>query len=835
MSTSSPSPTDKARHTVLELYAQRRTYDALELGCHVLRRAPHDVDIRNVLLACYARLGLSELAVQTAEGLPEGARCQPEFLSAVDQLRRLPRARVAWTAFARQFDLNLAALATRIPEAAAIRNEWNARGATGFELYRCTDGSLQICQRDSQHLPLWWPKITDHSAEMSQVHLPETKGSLQPPFLFTGMGAYHLLHKICIETYHIYLNYSPAVYVVEPDLSYVAAAFHLLDWREILSQDRFLLFVGPDAIQRFQTYLLSHEQSPIPAHRIHYTHDERSLAKRLNDVLEGIVEYRKKEADELRQEVLQYYQQKGPRSLAKRFGHADPDDPIRVLFLTSRYTTVLQYTIRDLAQGFAALGYHTSILTEEYDFACLPAAAYLRTLRDFLPDLVVIPDHLRTEHGATFPPQLLAATWMQDRLPNLLSPEAGQSVRTTCSEPGEPDLVAPTDYPFGYFRQELTREYGYPADTYLFYPIIPGNPQLYHPVEVTSDQSARYGCDVTFLSNSGKPFDQGLSEVLDACLPQTHRVVEAVFETVRDRYRSGGGLLCRTELASLNQLQKLAESQASSMGIDPALMKGFDLRFNLLNDWLWRYATLEWLVDMDIDLHLHGQGWDRHPRFSRAARPPINDPAEISALYASARIALQIGAYGSMHQRMITGLFAGGFFLARETSYNYGAFDHLHPEMHEEPVLLDRRLAGLNALMELSRRDCTSFEEFIAPENAALLKDLCPIAGQSLPPHLRNDLSALWEHVDLLMSIIPAAVFPDCWNEVAFWTRQEMADRLDRFLHRDSERRKEVAAYMRQRCLARHGPEPLVRRLIQHICGCLKRAVRDGGSPSCNG
>jgi len=825
MTTSETQKDSKDRRVALEWYRRGRIYDALDLGWKCLRANPDDVGVRNLILAGCVKIGLSELAVETAEGLPDEIVRHPEVVKALAALRSLPRARVAWSCLNEQFRGNLAVLVRRSPEMSIIGSTWKAGGPDGIELYRSADGNYQICRRDETGLPVWWPKLGNHTAEAKQADTFEVAGFLPPPFLFEGLGTHALFDRVCRRTRHTFMTYSPFMYVVEPDLPWAAAALHLYDWRDILSQDRVLFFIGPAAVEAFGRYLLTHEQSDLPGHRIHYVEGTGVLHRLLDDMLKEVRETRARQSEALGAELIRLYEPRGPRFLAERFNRLNPSDPLRIMLLASRYTTVLQYTIRDLADGFRALGCLTEVVMEDYDAGCLLPLSYRRRLLAFRPDLVVIPDHIRAEREGTFPPQVVVATWMQDRMPYLFTPDAGQAVRTTCTEPGEPDLTAPTDYVFGYFKKELVDRFGYPAETFLSYPLIPSNPRTYRPVEVTPEQAARYTCEVAFLSHGGEPCEQALTKLLDQFDPVVRPVVEAVFETVRDRYRQGGSLLCSTGTGAQSQLRKVADAIAVDRGIDPALMADFDGRFNLLNDRLWRHATLEWLVDLGVDLRLYGQGWGDHPTFRRFARPPVNDPVEVCAVYRCAKVNLQVGAYGAMHQRLIHGLFAGGFFLARESTYNYGVFDDRNLEEHTGPATAAQRQAALSALVELGRRGCDSFDDFTSSANRPLVEVLRPVVGEMLTEPERADLQALWEVVSLLLLVVPHAVFPGVWEEVAFWSRDDLADRLDRFCRREPHRREELARSMRERCLGKYGPEPMAERLLRHIGGCLARAV----------
>src|SRR5690606_15900334 len=59
---------------------------------------------------------------------------------------------------------------------------------------------------------------------------------------------------------------------------------------------------------------------------------------------------------------------------------------LRVLGITSRFTTFLQHSMRDWLSAFERLGHQTLLLIEEADHQILNNIVYSRTAQDFQPD-----------------------------------------------------------------------------------------------------------------------------------------------------------------------------------------------------------------------------------------------------------------------------------------------------------------------------------------------------------------------------------------------------------------------------------------------------------------
>src|SRR4030095_12213459 len=88
------------------------------------------------------------------------------------------------------------------------------------------------------------------------------------------------------------------------------------------------------------------------------------------------------------------------------------------------------------------------------------------------------------------------------------------------------------------------------------------------------------------------------------------------------------------------------------------------------HDALYRPQGLRWAragaKELGLSLGLYGNGWDAHPEFARCARGPIAYGDELRDLTRRSAINLQIVPSLCLHQRLLDGLAAGGFFLVRE-------------------------------------------------------------------------------------------------------------------------------------------------------------------------
>jgi hypothetical protein len=171
-------------------------------------------------------------------------------------------------------------------------------------------------------------------------------------------------------------------------------------------------------------------------------------------------------------------------------------------------------------------------------------------------------------------------------------------------------------------------------------------------------------------------------------------------------------------------VQRLADEAAAKLGLtmSPATREQVGLALHHpLNNALYRQQTLEWAAaaadDLGLTLGLYGNGWDRHPMLSRFARGPVGYGKPLEELTRRSKINLQVVPYFFMHQRLLDGLAAGGFFLVR-----LSATDVLMRRLHaflmsaDLPASVTDRRGALAALNPAGRADL----ETILAEGGAL-------------------------------------------------------------------------------------------------------------------
>src|SRR5947209_7796530 len=162
---------------------------------------------------------------------------------------------------------------------------------------------------------------------------------------------------------------------------------------------------------------------------------------------------------------------------------------------------------------------------------------------------------------------------------------------------------------------------------------------------------------------------------------------------------------------------------------------------------------------MGLRVGLYGAGWEKHPQLAKYARGPVAFGADLDELTRHSAINLQIVPFLCLHQRLLDGISAGGFFLIRE-----------HPSDVAPQVLLDLLEAhcGANAwsVAEASGRIPSGARDSF---NSILLeceRCLCSMRTEDAVEMVRT-----WQEAELLVAgegVLPA------FEDVRFRSRQEL-------------------------------------------------------------
>ena len=265
----------------------------------------------------------------------------------------------------------------------------------------------------------------------------------------------------------------------EPILGSKRPVYMLFRQRGIMETDK-CAFLSFDSIEQMKTIFLEQPGLPVPIKVVNLTKNttmQHDIARALQDV----VWQRTNEMEALHKESIRLNEEEPPRKELEN-GHA----PLRVLFLTSAFTSVLQHMSRDVSEAFKDLGHETKTVCESNAWSRKTDITIYRVANEFKPHMIWMMDYTRAALGG---PNAFRNTyvcsWIQDDLPHLWQPQAVQS-------------QSPFDFVFSMFPalSKKLSQFGY-QKVYNF--PVGVNDNIFSPGPVKPE----YKCDIAFPCNIG--------------------------------------------------------------------------------------------------------------------------------------------------------------------------------------------------------------------------------------------------------------------------------------------------------------------------------------------
>ncbi len=473
-------------------------------------------------------------------------------------------------------------------------------------------------------------------------------------FALCGLGDGYLLNALAQKPPSLYMTMQQTIHLIEPQTQVLILNMMVHDYSADagpIKQPRFRWHVGREWRQQMEADCFGDLLTPLPALTINQGIDSATITAAIEEIQQIYTAN-----DAVRKvEVETHYATVRQDEWVNRFS-SFPNQPPRVMLYTTRFSTVLQYSTRDAAQAFGQLGWEAMVVIEPSDWQRCGPAHIRKAMAEFKPDLIFQIDHLRHEHGDLFPPQLPFACWIQDHLPNLCHPGAGEGVKLR-------------DFVLSGMGSLFVQQHSYPRRQIVDLPQLARVPM--RPTEWTSD-----GEDIIYVSNWSKTAEQIVPDILKRFSqpPELAALVAKCCTAVIDRYAAG-----QTVSTFYDVRLMLTECEkATGLTINKPALKDevINVIFDRLNNTLYRHQALQWSAEvvrsMGLQLALYGNGWDTHPTLAAYARGPVKAGEELELLTRRSKISLQLEPYACFsHARLLSGLFAGGFFLVRDHPFNH--------------------------------------------------------------------------------------------------------------------------------------------------------------------
>lgn len=429
------------------------------------------------------------------------------------------------------------------------------------------------------------------------------------------------------------------LYLYYRDFNDFVECLQLYNLEPLLASERIVFLFGMDELKQY----CSDFQAVLP---------ERLLNVQQND--DEVVKYFLSHNDHMREERIRllrgiddYYNNLDRGKLLENIQGGKP----RILFITTRFSTALQYSTRDCALACEQLGISTHILIEKSNLHLHSDLSYFEVLHDFKPDIIFQIDHFRWERPQT-PDNLVFVTWVQDPLPNVTSRESAARLKSL-------DFILNTYVTNIHFLLD----YGYNQRAIIEGP-IGANPYIYKNYSLSETEKEQYRSDICVFSNAGNP-ELGLNDVIQ--LIEGSPIAETLAKVFKSAYRDMYGAFYNGEIFySLNDnikfIKKYFDENLISAPQESIARIAEQWReqvaFRIL-----RSVPLEWLHEKGYDIKLWGKEWTDHPVLSRYAQGVADNGETLSRIINASKIVLGTNPNISIHPRVFETILSNSFYL----------------------------------------------------------------------------------------------------------------------------------------------------------------------------
>ncbi len=614
-----------------------------------------------------------------------------------DELRKslssVPTGRVPWEELHDQFEANLPLLFRGRPHLAPHERDLGYALRT-IQLFRSTDGLLHLSRRETGRLRSWLPHFTDHAD--ANAGKPDA-ADLREAVLSVGFQLNDIVEHVHAATVARENNQQIPLFLADTEWFRLAAWLHVADRRSIIGDPRVFIFAGPHAAAQYERCLRDHDDLEIPRVRIAcYLTDE--ACRSFDEAGRRARQDRESRCAAVTKRLRERSAGRDQAYWAKRLRPG-----ARVLGFTSQFTTMLQYSMRDIGVALQEQGYEFRMVMEAAPHRQANALTAAKEVETFDPDLVILLNHFRCElPGALMGVPVL--TWVQDPTDLVFSKQTGAS-------------IGPLDFVCGYYYRRCTEEFGYPRSRFIN-AVIPVSSRTFHDGPVDPDDETRCACDIMYVGHLHDTLDEHCAKWRSHAAPAIRPLLDRIRDEVTATHRHG---------AHLQYSGRLVEQVALELGVAIKAPQAEHLALFFayrLYDILFRRQTLGWVAgwveQTGRRFRLYGRGWSDDPLLAKYAVGPIEHGEPLRRAYRCAKLVLQMMPSSFMHQRTFEGLASGTLVLGR---YSPPSFDNCSIE--EFAARHQAGQAGVCAATRFSGLERVTFREESAARHQAGQPGVC--------------------------------------------------------------------------------------------------------------
>jgi len=420
-----------------------------------------------------------------------------------------------------------------------------------------------------------------------------------------------------------------------------------IDFSQIIDSNRSIFIFGAEEIE---AYLLKPEVI-IDGLLIAQTTDK---AEKHGKIILPIFEKKEKHFLETQKKLNDYYSNLSVEKIIEKI----KNKTVRIGFMVSKWTTALQYYVRDYHEACKNLGITSDVMSEKDYFSLICGSnrfEMVEFIYSFKPDIIFIIDHFRRE-WPVIPPEIIFVCWIQDFMPYICSAEACQTLT-------EKDFILN-----GFPSCKRFFEYGYTSQMLIEAPQVFVNKNIYKTYELTQEEFEKYKTDICVISNSGN-YIGSLETLLEKyknfsnydlikkiCFECCERIYDEVYKEKSHYYQ-------------LTELENLFAKISLNNGLNFSRDFIYFFHTSVVLD-IYKSVPIMWLHERGYNMKLWGRAWSEHQILKKYAMGVASNGEVLSKILNASKISLGLNLFVTGHPRLSESILSDSLYIA----------NHLPPE-----------------------------------------------------------------------------------------------------------------------------------------------------------
>lgn len=428
------------------------------------------------------------------------------------------------------------------------------------------------------------------------------------------------------------------VYLYYEDCDEFVQYLQVCDFPKILESERLVFLLGKNELKT--AFLDPQLNFPQTAYNTQGQESFVSFLKSLLNKRNSNTSLYLKEADE-------YYNNLEREDLLEHINSGK----IKIMFITTRFSTAIQYYIRDLAEACDRLSISNRTLIEKSNVHRVTEEAFIEFVSEYKPDIILIIGHFRWENSWKNE-NVIYITWIQDQLPHIMSKESPPKLKDL-------DFLLNT-----HVTAREIFDIGYPEEKMIDLPVF-ANGYVYRSYDLTSSEKEKYSTDICIISNPGNP-DKGLEIFLSYFrhAPYYNSLQVAIKSAYDETYRRlyhGEPMLTADQCNEL--LHRWFDEYRVDLSEDIMIQTANAYRYDVAA-MIYRSIIVEWLHERGYKLKLWGNAWVKHPRLQQYAMGVAKNGETLSKILNASKISIGLNPLSSTHPRVFETILSNCLYMA---------------------------------------------------------------------------------------------------------------------------------------------------------------------------